>query len=66
MKVQWLGVQVKAIDRMNTLARDYGKGNAKIASAQRKSDRRIDMFSWITSRFSSGLADVKTQEEEPV
>lgn len=65
-KVQWSGVHVKAIDEMNTLARDYGKGNAKITSAQKKSDRRIDMFSWITCRFSSGLEDVKTQEEEPV
>lgn len=66
MKVQWSGVQVKAIDWLNTLARDYGKGNAKITSAQKKSDRRIDMFSWITCRFSSGLENVKTQEEEPV
>lgn len=45
MKIQWSRVQVKAIDQMNTLARGYGKGDAKIASAMKKSDRRIDMFS---------------------
>lgn len=31
-----IGAQVKAIDQVNTLARDYGKGNARIALAQKK------------------------------
>lgn len=64
-KVQWSGVQEMAVDLMNTLVRDYGKRNAKIVSAQKK-DRRMYIFSWITSKFSSRLKDVKTQEEGPV
>lgn len=62
MKVQLSGVQVKAIDCSNTLARCYGKGKAKTASAQEKKVTKELTFFFLISRFSSRMEDVKTQE----
>lgn len=54
MKVQQSGVQVKAIDQMNALARDYGKGNAKIASAQKKVTGELIRFPELLTGLALG------------